>query len=316
MPQHLRVEIINNDNQKLMLYFDAGDVKEIDKANLNDCDVYFKRSFCPNYILELHPEDKNKIHPLGLNYLIFPNKTDLPAIERYIHLSKSTKSAISGVIASIDSKNFLKHQPRLRNLHSLPRYSLPPKVLFMVTAYDPYDKTDRPKAKIEERTHNNETRANCVRMLRKELGPNFYGGFVHNKYTLKNYKDVLLDIPSNAIKANYLKILEEFPICIATTGLHGSIGWKFAEYVAFSRAIVSETLQYELPGRFRSDENYLTFTSPEECVEQSLKLLTNHELRSQLMANNAFYYQHYVRPDMLVFNALSTAMEKLRFKSH
>ena len=217
---------------------------------------------------------------------------------------------MGGIIKSIDSRNMTRFHPRLRNLHSPPLYSQVPKVLFMTAAHDPYDDPYRSKEKIEERVHNNERRADCVRLLRKELGPNFYGGFIHNKFSVEKYKDVLLDMPTNSKKKRYLLRLKKFPICIATTGIHGSIGWKFAEYVAFSKAIVSERLEYEIPGQFGPMRNYLVFSSPDECVEQSVKLMADDELRYQLMTNNAEYYQSYVKPNILVFNALSNVIDK------
>ena len=307
---HLRVQVTDKDNRNLMLYFDNHDSREINKTHLRDCDVYFKRSFSRDYVTDFHIEDKAKIYPLGLNYLVFPNSIDFLALQRNVSLLTSLRSKLGGVITSIDSRNTVRYHPRLRNLHSLPIYSLVPRVLFMVTAYDPYDTPNRPKAKIEERIHNNEVRADCVRMLRKELGSNFYGGFVHNKFTTEKYKDVLIDVPANAQKETYLRTLEKYPICVATTGLHGSIGGKFAEYVAFSRAIVSEKLQYDVPGPFRSTRNYLEFQSPEDCVQQSVRLMTDHHLRMEMMTSNSEYYQHYVRPDALVLNALSIAMER------
>ncbi len=305
---HLIVEVSDKNNQKLVLYFDNNDSKEINEEHLKICDVYFKRSFSREYILECHTKYESKIQPLGLNYLVLPNSFDILSFKRYLSLSSSLKKKLSGAVNSINPKSKMKSHACLRHLHSLPTYYLPPRVLFMVTAYDPYDKPDRPKEKIEERIYNNELRAHCVRMLRKELGPKFYGGFMHNEYTLRKHKDVLIDTPANGQRKNYLKILSEFPICIATTGLHGSIGWKFAEYIAFSRAIVAEKLHYEVPGQLRSNQNYLEFSSPEECVEQSMKLLTDHALRYELMKNNSEYYQNYIKPDRLVFNALSTAI--------
>ena len=101
-----------------------------------------------------------------------------------------------------------------------------------------------------------------------------------------------------------MKLLREFPIGIATTGLHGSIGWKLAEYVSYSKAIVTEKLNYRVPGHFEKELNYLDFVSPEGCVESAARLFQNYSLRCQLMINNYRYYQSYLRPDSLVLNTL------------
>ncbi len=307
---HLQVELSDNHNQRFKVYFDNHDAKEINEQHLNSCDIYFKRSFSCDYISEFHPEKKGNIFPLGLNYLVLYNGIDLHAIKRGFHFSSSINKKIRNVLTSIDTRNKLAFRPRLRNIQSLPEYTLEPKVLFMATAHDPYDTTDRPKEKIEERIHNNEFRANCIRILRKELGSRFYGGFIHNKYTLEKHKDVLIDNASNAKKENYLEMLGKFPICIATTGLHGSIGWKLAEYVAFSKAIITERLQYKVPGPFLKNKNYLEFSSPEECAQQSIKLLDDHNLLKQIITRNFEYYKNYVKPDMLILNALTIAIEK------
>lgn len=97
---------------------------------------------------------------------------------------------------------------------------------------------------------------------------------------------------------------------MATTGLHGSIGWKLAEYVAFSKAIVSEQLIYDVPGPFAAGRNYIEFTSPEECLNGALRLIEDMALRKQVMQSNADYYRDYLRPDALVRNALKTALEQ------
>ena len=99
-----------------------------------------------------------------------------------------------------------------------------------------------------------------------------------------------------------------FMIFQATTGLHGSVGWKFAEYVAFAKAIVSEPLNCEVPGDFKPGQNYLTFRSPTELVEQASTLFSDNALRHALMTNNARYYLGYVRPDALVLNSLLAAL--------
>jgi hypothetical protein len=98
---------------------------------------------------------------------------------------------------------------------------------------------------------------------------------------------------------------------VATTGLHGSTGWKFAEYIAFSKAIVSEELNYEVPGKLEHGKNYLAFNSPEDCVNQVRLLFSDHHLRNSIMANNALYYLSFLRPDVLVVNTILTALSKV-----
>jgi hypothetical protein len=90
-------------------------------------------------------------------------------------------------------------------------------------------------------------------------------------------------------------------------GLHQSIGWKFAEYVAASKAIVSETLHYDVPGAFGEGRNYLSFRTPEECVEAVSRLIRDDRLRQMIMRNNWNYYRRHVRPDRLVLGSLMAA---------
>jgi len=304
---HLKVEMSHN-NKTRTLYFDNHDAKEIDQEHLNNCDYYFKRSYSGEYIKTNHSENASKIFPLGLNYLVYPDHFDKFAIGRDLKLGSSFRNKIDRLKYTLDLKRKNKFIPKLKYIQAQPDYSLDPKVLFLVTAYDPYDVVDRPKEKIEEIIHNNELRAESIRILRKELGKKFYGGFNHNNYTKKYLKDVLVDDNNVTSKQNYLNLLKSFTICIATTGLHSSIGWKFAEYISFSKAIISENLYYEVPGNLEPDKNYLVFNSTEELINKAHYLLNNENYRNEMMQNNYNYYQNYVQPDILVLNVLKTAL--------
>jgi hypothetical protein len=118
----------------------------------------------------------------------------------------------------------------------------------------------------------------------------------------------LLPVQGAASKDNYLRQLRSFPICVATTGLHGSTGAKFAEYICLAKAIISERLLYAAPGDLREEQNYLSFTSAEECVAQARRLFDDGDLRHRLMSNNARYYNAWLRPDALVLNTLLQAL--------
>ena len=78
--------------------------------------------------------------------------------------------------------------------------------------------------------------------------------------------------------------------------------------MAFSKAIVSEKLYFEVPG-LEAGKHYLEFTTADECVEAVSTLMDDKELRTQMMFRNHEFYQASLRPDMLVWNALSIALE-------
>ena len=126
------------------------------------------------------------------------------------------------------------------------------------------------------------------------------------------YKDCVIEKDSQRLtkKGDYLSTLKEYPICVATTGLHDSIGWKLAEYVAHSKAIVSEKLHYDLPGSFREGENYLEFASSDSCLSQVGTLMSDTVKRNDMMLRNHAYYASHVNPEALVLNTLLIALSK------
>jgi len=156
----------------------------------------------------------------------------------------------------------------------------------------------------------NETRAKCIVVLRKELGEKFYGGLAHDDYSKKYFSNALLADDSSSSKRNYLEILKRFPICVATVGLNGSNGWKLAEYVAHSKAILSEPLVYQVPGKFEAGQNYIEFSDADDLVASAVKLIEDKTLRTEIMANNFAYYNSHVRPDAMIANSLNVVLEQ------
>ena len=96
---------------------------------------------------------------------------------------------------------------------------------------------------------------------------------------------------------------------MATTGLNGSNGWKLGEYVALSKAVISEPLVFQVTGDFAKEKNYLEFTDPEKLVTAATRLFDDKTLRLALMINNYRYYQAYLRPDALILNTLATVFQ-------
>jgi len=292
---HVRVLV----NGALRLHYDTFDGREIDEEYLAQCDYYFKRSYDEPY-LKNQGYDTAKIKPLGLYYEVYPDRFERRRIRRALALSQGLADFVRKTVKSI---------PTIRSMQALPDYDAPPRILFNVKAFDPHNEPERTLEKTEERVQINEMRAACIRRLRAEFGVAFFGGFVPSSYARKHFADALIPEPSLTVKRNYMKLLQSHPICVATTGLHSSIGGKFAEYVCLSKAVLSEKLSYAVPGDLREGNNYLTFTTAEECAVQARRLMSDSDLRHRLMTNNARYFNAWLRPDMLILNSLLTACE-------
>jgi len=292
---------------RLRLHFDTHDAQELALGELDECDFYFKRSYLPEVVAALPGQHRAKVLPLGLNYRVLPDVPDVFAVRRGLSVSGFSRGSLSVIKQAFDVHNRFGFQPRLSQMEAPPEPTADPNVLFLVAAYDPYDDPARSQDKINDRLAINEMRAGCLKLLKDELGPRFKGGFSRSAFTQQHYPELIAAAEATS-QENYLRTLKSFPICVASTGLHGSTGWKLAEYVALSKAVLSERLVYDLPGRFARGQNFIEFTSPEECVSGAVRLIEEPALRRQIMQNNWAYYRDYLRPDVLVKNAITRAL--------
>ena len=256
-------------------------------------DFYFKRSF--NELFSNRFSESTKVFPLGLNYQIQPTK------------QKGIKAVIK---SKIDMPFFHKYLKFNNNsftsevFEHLPMINPNGKILFLLRLWDPNESLVETSKIKEERLQINEQRINCIKVCKKEFKDKFIGGVTTNDFSIKNCdKDLLLPRLLTSRKS-FLDLIKKSNICIATTGLHKSIGWKFGEYVAASRAIVSEPLNYRIPGAFTPNKNYLEFNNGQELIERISFLLDNKQVLQEMMWNNYDYYQKYLRPDIMILHTL------------
>lgn len=294
-------------NDKKLLFYDTSDTPKLHCDALQISDAYFKRSYVYGTIPDRH---KSRVYPLGLNYELYTGMLDRYEVSRFL-LRKSLLDAFprefAKRLAELVSLSFL---PTTANMCAPPIFNQDSRVLFMARAWDPGG--EGTILSVEEkagRVQINEMRARCIELLRKELGPRFYGGFARTKYAMDNYSDLLLENALISGKEKYLALLRQFPICVATTGLHGSIGWKMAEYVAFSKAIVSQQLKCIVPCGFEGNKNYIEFDTPEMCLQETMKLVEDKQARQRMMENNWAYYKTHLIPDELIMRTLNIASE-------
>ncbi|QWU14349.1 hypothetical protein SAMN04487895_101652 [Paenibacillus sophorae] len=268
-------------------HFDLDRVqKVIERSNF-----VFKRSFNENE--HSHYDFAKKVRPLGLNYFVTTKNNIMD--KTYKNFSERMNWCIKEAMG----KNYHQQFYVDRFEHDPKEPINKPRILFMARTWGI---DEAPGLEQDEFRHINDTRATCIRMLRKEFGEDFTGGFSTRKEALELYSDCVLD-DSATKKENYIRLVRDSDICISTIGLHKSNGWKLAEYVAASKAIVAEKLYYYVPS-FYNNQHYLEFNNPLECVEQVRKLYKDKELLMEIKKSNHEYYKNYLRPDKLVLNTL------------
>jgi hypothetical protein len=251
-----------------------------------EADFYFKRSY--NKLLKDNTPSNCEVYPLGLNFYIEPEGKYPPAFQQ--RLKKKIKNFNKKL--SINQNDNLEYYP-IKHKNN--------QILFLTRLWNPDDvKSDQLKA---EREKMNLHRINFIKSCRSEFGSNFLGGLVRDKFSLKHSKDLIM--PNKLTdKSSFLNAVKSSNICITTTGLHDSIGWKFGEFIANSKAIISEPLAYQLPGNFRVMDNYLPFENEEGLINNIYDLLDNEDKLVVMMKNNFKYYNSYVRSDVRVLNTL------------
>jgi len=303
---HCRL-IINN---KIKVYYDLHDSWEIDKKELKECHIYFKRSYDEN-ALEIYGKLKEKIKPLGINFWALHEHFDLFAIKRNIFLKNEVKDKIYSSLVSLKIFDTKLQITRIPYLETIPDIFQEPKIFFITRTWNPNPKYKLSEKKEKERKALNDKRAECISLLRKEFGDRFIGGFSHNEYTREHYRDLLLPKEMTYItkRRNYMETIEACPIGISTEGWHSCIPWRIGEYLIKGRAIVTEKISHKVPGDFVENINYLAYQTPEECLQCTKELFYNDLKRQNMMLENSKYYFEYVKAEKLVLNSLITALK-------
>ncbi len=297
--------VIAKMNGKTICY-DLNDNPYIVEEFLDISDYYFKRSYSDD-IVRQYADHPCKIVPFGFNYLVYPDMLDWNGVMRSFRVSPIKTGFRSG-INYIPFLDFLNVVPRVSLLKQAPPREVSPRVLFMARLWEPHDSAERPGAGLSDRQSLNEVRIACMHALKREFGDRFFGGIADSAYSRKVCPELVITDKKITSQTHYLSRVKSFPICVATMGLMRSNGYKLAEYIAFSRAIISEPIQYKVPGDFQEGKNYLAFDSPAACVTKVGELFDSKVKIMDMMHHNWNYYNNFVAPDQIIKNTLQVIL--------
>ncbi|MBX2970368.1 MAG: hypothetical protein KF803_13450 [Cyclobacteriaceae bacterium] len=292
----VRLEVNNK-----VLVFDLSDNPALySNTWLQRSDLYFKRMLTTTL-----QQTDSRLQPYGLNYPVFHEH------DRMVYRAWLTKNRKRWMHALLRSNSFLSKALNINlsyannlvhHFEDTPRTVEDPRIIFYARLWNP--DSAKQEWKREERIIMNQMRVDLVLRLRKEFGDLFIGGIQRDRLSAQLAPDALVKSDDEVFKGNYLKKLRRASIGIATPGLEGSVGFKLAEYVAMSKAVVTTPVNCIVPGNFAVNQHYLTYATAEQCVEQCVKLVNDRELREKLMVNNNIYYTSHLRPDLLLLKCL------------
>jgi hypothetical protein len=276
---------VTHDGTTTQVVFDVEDRSDrFEMALLDAGAVYFKRSFYPPDICSLPASWQHRILPFGLNY----------GCRGSLDESQLLESSVAPPSLA-NYRNFLSFHDFERPPHS----PVKPAIVFQTRAWAPDSTSD-------DADEVNESRAEVIRALRRSFPGRFYGGFVGNAHARRYYPDLLTERSQE--QNDYIQFSQRCLIGISTRGLHHSVPFKLPEIMASSRAIVSHSLRAELPAPCLPGTHFLEFRSPEECVEQCDRILSDLSLARSLRRASWEYYQSQVRPGRHVGNLLDRAI--------
>ncbi|MEA2179435.1 MAG: hypothetical protein QOG77_2732 [Solirubrobacteraceae bacterium] len=270
--------------------FRPGDSPENERY-IDSLELMFARGYVPGS----YGRWEDKVRPLGLNFEVGV-RHPLSVLVSHESVRTSTARLVKRALRRAPASNLATFERPPRGLNGGP-------ILFLTRLWDPSDDHGPP----EDTTRLNEGRVELTRAMRNAFGDRLVGGLQPTEYALRHYPG---DIAPDSLtwKRSYLEMVRDADVCVTTEGLAQSTGWKFAEYVAASKPIVTEPLTYAVPGNLLEGRNYLTFRTPEECVARVHDYLTRPELALQSAVANYDYHRTWARPDALVRHTLAEAL--------
>jgi hypothetical protein len=119
-------------------------------------------------------------------------------------------------------------------------------------------------------------------------------GLLHSEIATAMARDLLLR--RNVTTGTYYKQLRHSLVAVNCTGLSGSVGWKFGEYLAAGTAVVSQPIEKELLSPVVEGVHYLAYRDPDECAALCHRLVSDNTMSSRMCEANRQYFMEWVNP--------------------
>lgn len=268
----------------------------------DDIDIYYKRSVNKDLTVKKFPEKlQEKVKALPFNYHVTCKENPLNR-DGLASLSKKTsvKSKLFNTLKTVVKGTEGSFNNELFNSKII--INKTPKIMFSTRLWDP-EFVGLSGELAEERLKINKERIDLIKELKTEFKDGFIGGIQYSKIAKDTCPELILPF-NTTLRKNYIRLMKSADICVATSGLHRSIGWKLGEYVAASKCIVHTPFFYETYGDFKENKNYFSYENNDKLVMVLKSLIEDPKTVYETKVNNKLYFEANLRPDRLVYNSI------------
>lgn len=280
--------IVYENNKLYKIIVDYRDKIEINKEAYDWCDSYGKVNY---NIIAIDKNDK-KIIPIGPGFgikIYGVSKTIYYCISNYIkcflYLHVSARVFLSGYIWQLKRLPYSLYKPVSGDKNYL---------FFVSSLWD--------HANCIEKT--NLFRATYIRYC-KSIGIKFEGGIFAKPYQVEysKYSDIVYS--KYIMLVEYIKKVKVSTLSFNTPSVWDCHGWKLGEFLALGKAIISTPLSNEMPVPMTHGMN-IHFVYDEDDLKKGIHKILNNDAYRQKLENGAYeYYNHHIKPEIVIKNLLS-----------
>ncbi len=261
------------------------------EAALAESDVYFKRSLFAPDLAHLDTARRSRILPFGPIFVTSVPHHRMGLIAGWIR--RGERGSWRGLL------DYFRLPPPT-NFHREANFTPSPHILLQTRLWTDAEVTGKPSAE-----EINAGRIEIVRALRDHFGPRFIGGLVPTPLACATQPSLLCAGPTH--RRAYLAAMHRCLIGVYTPGLHHSIAWKLGEYLASALCVVAPPFRNTFAEPFIEGRHYVAFDTPDRCIAQCERLLTDPALAAAMRAANAAYHREHGAPASQILGCLDRA---------
>lgn len=284
-------EIIHGDSVKRIVVDFHDNYDFIAQGNLQECDVYYKVNYRPEFIQSLGAPQREKIKPFiphftvsGERHISMLSRLAGSWTERinYHSLLKPSNLNLRKLLYQSGPARLKRYRTFVKFGDNEKYIAVKPvqdRIFFIASLY---------RDNSEQLKEVNSRRVNLVSLLKREYGKHFYGGIVNSEVSRSQCPDLIFQdyLPH----ARYLEECKRSDVCVYSNGPNNCLSWKLGEYIWLGMPVVSEKLYADFDSSFNS-ENHLVEANTLDVMLNSIELLRNDSARkeSMIQANMGFY---------------------------